>query len=179
MPTLAGSGMSDAAVIEKIVPDSPVIVMFPVAGNGTSPSDVMSIITGPSASMSLIVPSPSAESRVALVGLGLTAPFASQLLAHAGLPQSPAPVAYKPTRAGGGGALRTLFWPRTWKGLEFSTSRWPLGIRTAISSRCSRRDPGHRQHYRILTRAMRQPICQSCGECRRDDQARPETIRTP
>jgi peptide/nickel transport system substrate-binding protein len=37
-----------------------------------------------------------------MVGLGLTAPFASQLLAHAGLPQSPAPVAYKPTRAGGG-----------------------------------------------------------------------------
>ena len=45
-----------------------------------------------------------------MVGLGLTAPFASQLLAHAGLAQSPAPVDYKPTRAGGGGALRTLFW---------------------------------------------------------------------
>jgi peptide/nickel transport system substrate-binding protein len=45
-----------------------------------------------------------------MVGLGLTAPFASQLLAHAGLAQSPTPVDYKPTRAGGGGALRTLFW---------------------------------------------------------------------
>jgi peptide/nickel transport system substrate-binding protein len=45
-----------------------------------------------------------------VVGLGLTAPLASQLLAHAGLAQSPAPVDYKPTRAGGGGALRTLFW---------------------------------------------------------------------
>ena len=45
-----------------------------------------------------------------MVGLGLTAPFASQLLAHAGLAQSPTPVEYKPTRAGGGGALRTLFW---------------------------------------------------------------------
>jgi peptide/nickel transport system substrate-binding protein len=45
-----------------------------------------------------------------LVGLGLTAPFANQLLAHAGLAQSPTPVEYKPTRAGGGGALRTLFW---------------------------------------------------------------------
>ena len=44
-----------------------------------------------------------------MVGLGLTAPFVSQLLAHAGLAQSPAPVEYKPTRAGGGGALRTLF----------------------------------------------------------------------
>src|SRR5262252_4684191 len=45
-----------------------------------------------------------------MVGLGLTAPLASQLLAHAGLTQSPAAVDYKPTRAGGGGALRTLFW---------------------------------------------------------------------
>ena len=45
-----------------------------------------------------------------LVGLSLTAPLASQLLAHAGLAQSPAPVEYKPTRAGGGGVLRTLFW---------------------------------------------------------------------
>ena len=45
-----------------------------------------------------------------VVGLGLTAPFATQLLAHAGLAQSSTPVDYKPTRAGGGGALRTLFW---------------------------------------------------------------------
>ena len=45
-----------------------------------------------------------------MVGLGLTAPFASQLLASVGLAQSPAPVDYKPTHAGGGGALRTLFW---------------------------------------------------------------------
>jgi peptide/nickel transport system substrate-binding protein len=43
-------------------------------------------------------------------GLGLTAPFVSQLVAHAGLAQSAAPIEYKPTRAGGGGALRTLFW---------------------------------------------------------------------
>jgi hypothetical protein len=35
--------------------------------------------------------------------------IATQLLAHAGLAQSPAPLEYKPTRAGGGGALRTLF----------------------------------------------------------------------
>jgi len=61
MPTLAGSGTSDTAIIEKIVPDSPVIVMFPVAGNGTSPSDVMSIITGSTTRLSLIVPSPSAK----------------------------------------------------------------------------------------------------------------------
>jgi peptide/nickel transport system substrate-binding protein len=45
-----------------------------------------------------------------MVGLGLTAPFVSQLVAHAGLAQSSASVDYKPTRAGGGGALRLLFW---------------------------------------------------------------------
>jgi peptide/nickel transport system substrate-binding protein len=44
-----------------------------------------------------------------MVGLGLTAPFATQLLAHAGSAQ-PAPRAdYKPTKAGGG-ALKLLFW---------------------------------------------------------------------
>ena len=45
-----------------------------------------------------------------LVGLGLTAPFASQLLTSVGLAQSSAQVDYKPTQAGGGGALRKLFW---------------------------------------------------------------------
>ena len=45
-----------------------------------------------------------------MVGLGLAAPSASQLLARADLAQSPTPVEYKPTRAGGGGARRTLFW---------------------------------------------------------------------
>jgi peptide/nickel transport system substrate-binding protein len=35
-----------------------------------------------------------------MVGLGLTAPFAVQLLAHAGLAPSPTPVDYKPTQAG-------------------------------------------------------------------------------
>ena len=41
-----------------------------------------------------------------MVGFGLTAPLATQLLAHAGLAQSD----YKPTKAGGGGALKLLFW---------------------------------------------------------------------
>ena len=45
-----------------------------------------------------------------MVGLGLTAPFATRLLAHAGLAQSPTRAEYKPTKAGGGGALKMLFW---------------------------------------------------------------------
>ena len=45
-----------------------------------------------------------------LVGLGLSAPMASMLLMHAGVANSqPAPV-YKPTKRGGGGALRVLWW---------------------------------------------------------------------
>ena len=44
-----------------------------------------------------------------MVGLGLTAPLASQLLAHAGLAQA-TPAEYKPAKAGGGGTLRVLFW---------------------------------------------------------------------
>jgi peptide/nickel transport system substrate-binding protein len=45
-----------------------------------------------------------------MVALGLTGPFATQLLAHAGLAQTMPPTDYKPTKAGGGGALKLLFW---------------------------------------------------------------------
>jgi peptide/nickel transport system substrate-binding protein len=45
-----------------------------------------------------------------MVGLGLTASFASRLLAHAGMAQTVTRVDYKPTKAGGGGALKLLFW---------------------------------------------------------------------
>jgi peptide/nickel transport system substrate-binding protein len=45
-----------------------------------------------------------------MVCLGLTAPLATQILAHAGLAQTAPQSTYKPTKAGGGGALRMLFW---------------------------------------------------------------------
>ncbi|MBO0736252.1 MAG: peptide ABC transporter substrate-binding protein [Alphaproteobacteria bacterium] len=45
-----------------------------------------------------------------MVGLGLTAPFATSLLTHAGMAQSAAGADYKPTKAGGGGPLKMLFW---------------------------------------------------------------------
>jgi peptide/nickel transport system substrate-binding protein len=41
-----------------------------------------------------------------IVGLGLTAPFATQLLAQAGLAQAPTNAEYKPTNAGGGASAR-------------------------------------------------------------------------
>ena len=45
-----------------------------------------------------------------LVGLGLAAPFAHLLLARSGWRRPRPHAEYKPTRAGGGGALKTLFW---------------------------------------------------------------------
>jgi peptide/nickel transport system substrate-binding protein len=45
-----------------------------------------------------------------MLGLGLSAPFASLLLANAGVAQAPAQTDYKPTKAGGGGALKMLYW---------------------------------------------------------------------
>jgi peptide/nickel transport system substrate-binding protein len=45
-----------------------------------------------------------------MVGFGLTAPFASQFLAHSGVAQTPTTADYKPTKAGGGGVLKMLFW---------------------------------------------------------------------
>src|SRR5437899_2908705 len=46
----------------------------------------------------------------AMVGLGLTAPMAAQMLASAGVAQAQTKTTYKPTNRGGGGALRVLWW---------------------------------------------------------------------
>jgi peptide/nickel transport system substrate-binding protein len=45
-----------------------------------------------------------------MVGLGLTAPLASQMLAYSGVAQAQPASAYKPTKRGGGGALKLLWW---------------------------------------------------------------------
>jgi peptide/nickel transport system substrate-binding protein len=45
-----------------------------------------------------------------MVELGLTAPLASQMLAYAGVASAQTKSEYKPTRRGGGGALRLLWW---------------------------------------------------------------------
>jgi peptide/nickel transport system substrate-binding protein len=45
-----------------------------------------------------------------MIGLGLTAPMAAQMLASAGVAQAQSKLAYKPTKRGGGGALKTLWW---------------------------------------------------------------------
>jgi peptide/nickel transport system substrate-binding protein len=45
-----------------------------------------------------------------MVGLGLTAPMASMMLMHAGVAQTQPGPTYKPTKRGGGGALKVLWW---------------------------------------------------------------------
>ena len=45
-----------------------------------------------------------------MVGLGLSAPMASMMLMHAGIAQAQPKAAYKPTKRGGGGPLKTLWW---------------------------------------------------------------------
>ena len=45
-----------------------------------------------------------------MIGLGLTAPLASQMLTSAGVAQAQSKLAYKPTKRGGGGALKVLWW---------------------------------------------------------------------
>jgi peptide/nickel transport system substrate-binding protein len=46
----------------------------------------------------------------AMIALGLTAPMAGQMLAAAGVAHAQPKLAYKPTKRGGGGALKTLWW---------------------------------------------------------------------
>jgi len=45
-----------------------------------------------------------------MVAVGLSAPMASMLLMHNGIAQSQTAVTYKPTKRGGGGALKVLWW---------------------------------------------------------------------
>ena len=46
--------------------------------------------------------------RLAMVGI--TAPMAAQLLTHSGVAMAQTATAYKPTKAGGGGTLKVLWW---------------------------------------------------------------------
>ncbi len=45
-----------------------------------------------------------------MVSVGLTAPMASMMLMHYGVAQTQATVPYKPTKRGGGGALKLIYW---------------------------------------------------------------------
>src|SRR5438552_12153170 len=45
-----------------------------------------------------------------MLGLGISVPIAGHLLMYAGIAQAQAPSSYKPTKRGGGGPLKTLWW---------------------------------------------------------------------
>src|SRR3989442_698285 len=45
-----------------------------------------------------------------MVGLGLTGPMAAQMLASAGVAQAQAKWTFNPTKRGGGGQVKTLWW---------------------------------------------------------------------
>ena len=45
-----------------------------------------------------------------MLGLGLTAPMAGMMLMHAGVAQAQTALPYKPTKRGGGGTLKLLWW---------------------------------------------------------------------
>src|SRR4030088_260738 len=45
-----------------------------------------------------------------MIGLGLTAPMATQILAIGGVAMAQSSVPYKPTKRGGGGTLKLLWW---------------------------------------------------------------------
>src|SRR5262245_34240664 len=48
-----------------------------------------------------------------MVGLGLTAPMAAQMLSWSGVAHAQAKSTYAPTKRGGGGALKALWWQGT------------------------------------------------------------------
>ncbi|MBM3568398.1 MAG: peptide ABC transporter substrate-binding protein [Alphaproteobacteria bacterium] len=48
-----------------------------------------------------------------MAAVGLTAPMATQLLAHAGVAHAQTAFVYKPTKRGGGGTLKVLWWQGT------------------------------------------------------------------
>ncbi len=53
---------------------------------------------------------PRRQFMARMVGLGVSAPIAAQLLLHAGVAQAQPASSYAPTKRGGGGALKLLWW---------------------------------------------------------------------
>jgi peptide/nickel transport system substrate-binding protein len=60
-----------------------------------------------------------------MVGLGLSAPMASMMLMHAGVAQAQTALPYKPTRRGGGGTLKLLWW----QGPVHLSPHWATGTK--------------------------------------------------
>ncbi len=99
-----------------------------------------------------------------MVALGLTAPMASMLLMHEGVAQTPAPIPYKPTKRGGGGALKLIYWQAAvhlnphFAGGTKEQDATPHLLRSARRVGHRRQpdpDAGHRNPVRARTAAFR------------------------
>jgi peptide/nickel transport system substrate-binding protein len=66
-----------------------------------------------------------------MVALGLTAPMASQMLSYCGVAQARTKFAYKPTKRGGGGALKLLWW----QGATLLNPHFAIGTKDQEGSR--------------------------------------------
>ena len=66
-----------------------------------------------------------------MVGLGLTAPMVTQMLAYSGIAQAQSGWSYKPTRRGGGGTLKLLMW----QGPTLLNPHFALGTKDQYGSR--------------------------------------------
>jgi peptide/nickel transport system substrate-binding protein len=66
-----------------------------------------------------------------MVGAGLTAPMASMMLLHYGVAQAQTTLPYKPTRRGGGGTLKVLWW----QGPVHLNPHWATGTKEQEGSR--------------------------------------------
>jgi len=66
-----------------------------------------------------------------MVGLGLSAPTASMILMHHGIAQAQTSLPYKPTRRGGGGTLKLLWW----QGPVHLNPHWATGTKEQEGSR--------------------------------------------
>ena len=66
-----------------------------------------------------------------MVALGLTAPMASAMLMHSGVAQAQPASTYKPTKRGGGGALRVLWW----QGATLLNPHFAIGTKDQEGSR--------------------------------------------
>src|SRR5580698_4064040 len=66
-----------------------------------------------------------------LMALGLSAPFAAQMLAHSGVAMAASDFKYAPTKAGGGGTLKLLWW----QGPTLLNPHFAVGIKDQDGSR--------------------------------------------
>jgi peptide/nickel transport system substrate-binding protein len=66
-----------------------------------------------------------------MVAVGLTAPIAGMILGHSGLAAAATAFPYKPTKAGGGGALKLLYW----QGATLLNPHFALGTKDQEASR--------------------------------------------